>query len=72
MEAVKSCKTVYLEAYTSILLAPKEKLVRRFKLRMKIQSSLLSVQIMFNLLSAQEDFYGKEVVLADREFVEMV
>ena len=27
LEAVKKCKTVYLEAYTSILLVSKEKLV---------------------------------------------
>lgn len=27
LEAVKRCKTVYLEAYTSVLLVPKEKLV---------------------------------------------
>lgn len=44
LEAVRNCKTVYLEAYTSLLLVPKEKL---------------------------EGFYGKEVVVADREFVEM-
>lgn len=36
---------VYLEAYTSLLLVPKERL---------------------------EDFYGKEVIVADREMVEMV
>jgi len=43
LEAVKKCKRVYLEAYTSILGVPKERL---------------------------EAIYGREVVVADREFVE--
>jgi len=43
LEAVKSCSRVYLEAYTSILLVPKEQL---------------------------EAFYGKQVILADRDMVE--
>lgn len=45
LEAVKGCERVYLEAYTSLLLVPKERL---------------------------EEFYGKEVIVADREMVEMV
>ncbi|KAI3426102.1 hypothetical protein D9Q98_008070 [Chlorella vulgaris] len=44
LDAVKQSERVYLEAYTSLLLVPKEKL---------------------------EEFYGKEVVVADREMVEM-
>ncbi|CAG8488958.1 diphthine synthase [Gigaspora rosea] len=43
LEAIKSCERVYLEAYTSILMVPKEKL---------------------------EKFYGKELIIADREMVE--
>ncbi|KAK9816927.1 hypothetical protein WJX72_007140 [[Myrmecia] bisecta] len=43
LEAVKRCSRIYLEAYTSILLVPKEQL---------------------------EAFYGKEIVVADREMVE--
>ncbi|KAK9835180.1 hypothetical protein WJX81_004039 [Elliptochloris bilobata] len=43
LEAVKQCSRVYLEAYTSVLMVPKERL---------------------------ESFYGKEVVVADREMVE--
>ena len=43
LEAVKRCERVYLEAYTSILGVPKERL---------------------------EALYGREVVVADREFVE--
>ncbi|CCH42412.1 Diphthine synthase [Wickerhamomyces ciferrii] len=44
LQVVKKCKRVYLEAYTSILMAAsKEKL---------------------------EEFYGREVILADRELVE--
>lgn len=45
LDAVRSSARVYLEAYTSLLLVPKETL---------------------------EEFYGKEVVVADREMVEMV
>jgi diphthine methyl ester synthase len=41
---VKASQRVYLEAYTSLLLVPKERL---------------------------EEFYGKEVIVADREMVEM-
>lgn len=44
LEIVKSCKRVYLEAYTSILM----------------QADLASL----------EEFYGREVILADRELVE--
>lgn len=44
LETVKKCKRVYLEAYTSILMAAD-------------QSSL-------------EKFYGREIILADRELVE--
>lgn len=44
LEIVRQCRTVYLEAYTSILGVGKE---------------------------ALEEFYGREVVLADRETVEM-
>ncbi|EFN52147.1 hypothetical protein CHLNCDRAFT_54649 [Chlorella variabilis] len=44
LDAVKQSERVYLEAYTSLLLVPKETL---------------------------EDFYGKEVIVADREMVEM-
>ncbi|CAG8596506.1 17284_t:CDS:2 [Dentiscutata erythropus] len=43
LEAIKSCERVYLEAYTSILMVPKEQL---------------------------EKFYGKELIIADREMVE--
>lgn len=44
LETVKRCKRVYLEAYTSILMAAS--------------------------LETLETFYGKEVILADRELVE--
>eukprot|EP00887_Chlorella_sp_A99_P008138 scaffold12.g8138.t1 len=44
LDAVRGSERVYLEAYTSLLLVPKEKL---------------------------EEFYGKEVIVADREMVEM-
>lgn len=44
LAAVKKCKRVYLEAYTSILMSADKKTL--------------------------EDFYGREVILADREMVE--
>ncbi|EEQ41809.1 putative diphthine methyl ester synthase [Clavispora lusitaniae] len=44
LETVKKCKRVYLEAYTSILMAADK--------------------------SSLEKFYGKEIILADRELVE--
>ncbi|OUM53331.1 hypothetical protein BVG19_g2605 [[Candida] boidinii] len=44
LEVVKKCKRVYLEAYTSILMAADK--------------------------SSLEEFYGREVILADRELVE--
>ncbi|ODV98624.1 hypothetical protein PACTADRAFT_1090, partial [Pachysolen tannophilus NRRL Y-2460] len=44
LQAVKKCKRVYLEAYTSILMAASKE--------------------------SLESFYGKEVILADRELVE--
>ncbi|KKA30602.1 hypothetical protein TD95_000840 [Thielaviopsis punctulata] len=43
LEVVKKCARVYLEAYTSVLLVPKETL---------------------------ESYYGREVIVADREMVE--
>ncbi|CAK0764995.1 diphthine synthase [Coccomyxa viridis] len=43
LQAVKKCRRVFLEAYTSILLVEKEKL---------------------------EHFYGKDIIVADREMVE--
>ena len=46
LETVKKCKRVYLEAYTSILMAAN-------------QESL-------------EKFYGREIILADRELVDRV
>lgn len=44
LNAVKGCKRIYLEAYTSILMAASKE--------------------------SLEEFYGKEVILADRELVE--
>ncbi|KLO15084.1 Diphthine synthase [Schizopora paradoxa] len=44
LEAVKASSKIYLEAYTSILLVPKERL---------------------------EEFYGKPVIIADREMIEL-
>lgn len=65
LDAIKRCSRVYLESYTSVLCYGVEK------------EELVSQINFFNLncrkrgrLFFQERFYGKELILADREFVE--
>lgn len=53
---MKKCERVYLEAYTSILMVEKEKLVSRQRRVM---------------LTIQEEFYGRPVITATRETVEL-
>lgn len=60
LEIVKRASRVYLEAYTSILLVDKEKLVGR----LPIKSQILANN------SFKETFYKRDVILADREMVE--
>ena len=63
LNIVKNASQVYLEAYTSILLADKEELVGA--------SCFLHTGCdIFNGFSLKESFYGREVVVADREMVE--
>jgi diphthine synthase len=58
---VKSSSRVYLEAYTSILMVQKERLVRSF--------SAAFVLLTDDVL-CKEAFYGKDLILADRDMVE--
>jgi hypothetical protein len=62
LQAVKRCERVYLEAYTSILMVPKERLV-----------SLVLRESPFGLIQfpLKEEFYGKTVITATRETVEL-
>jgi len=55
LEAVKVSKRIYLEAYTSILSVGKDRLVRTTRREVD---------------DVQEAFYGKEIIVADRETVE--
>lgn len=52
---------MYLEAYTSILMVPKEKLV---------SAALLYSRNHLKAL-CKEEFYGRPVIVADREMVEL-
>lgn len=62
LDAVKSSARVYLEAYTSILgVVPQSKLVR----------SLHSARVSFSYVLSKESFYGKPLIVADRDMVEM-
>ena len=58
---MKACTRVYLEAYTSILMIQKERLVRKF---IESKCSLLLKSL------RKEAYYGKELILADRDMVE--
>lgn len=62
-QAVKKCSRIYLEAYTSILLVDKEKLVSDIPLALS-SSSFIHQEL------PQESFYGKPIITAYRETVE--
>lgn len=68
LEIVKTADEVYLEAYTSILTVGKEALVSECQVYKydNMSNKLLNKIWIF----VQEKFYGREVILADREFVE--
>lgn len=63
LEIVRDAKHVFLEAYTSILSVGKEALVSWIRLQ---------VLLMFKYACSflKEEFYGRQVVVADRDFVE--
>lgn len=68
LEIVKKCSRIYLEAYTSILLVPKEDLVGcRF---MQIAAGFISHDQPTSRM--QESFYGRDITVADRDMVETV
>ena len=86
LEAVRGSQRVYLEAYTSVLLAPKEQLVSvrsGYSWRKTIlvgpfehamprhpQVETARNRLMVAAPWAQEAFYGKAIIIADREMVE--
>lgn len=59
---MKRSERVYLESYTSILMVPKERLVSVFRTTSDARAVLIEIQ---------EAFYGKEVITATRETVEL-
>lgn len=69
LEIIKKCDRVYLESYTSILTCGKEQLVRE-SLSFSIfffEVRTITINLHFSL---QEEFYGKKLIIADRELVE--
>ena len=67
LKIVKSAKEVYLEAYTSVLTIGKEALVCLLFFYAII---LIQPIITFVIFYFQEEYYGRGVIIADREFVE--
>lgn len=78
---MRGCSRIYLEAYTSILLIEKEKLVSGMSVLVSYsepvkktvhQSSSIPwlLELRGCVLLRQEEYYGKEVIVADREMVE--
>ena len=72
LDAIKGCERVYLEAYTSMLLVGKEKLVRERKRARRRGCPLPRLAPTPSPSLSQEALYGKEVVIADRGMVESV
>lgn len=69
LEVVKSAKQVYLEAYTSVLTVGKEALVNIFFILFySTNNDGFTHSVIESFL--QEEYYGREVIVADREFVE--
>lgn len=68
MEAIKGSERVYLEAYTSILGVGKERLVRILPSH---PVWLRSTELVRDRQLRQDAFYGKDVIVADRDMVEM-
>lgn len=67
---MKKCSRVYLESYTSLLLVPRERLVRASCCSLLCVTSLYFVWN--SNFCVQEEYYGKNIIDADREMVEMV
>ncbi|XP_026179327.1 diphthine methyl ester synthase isoform X1 [Mastacembelus armatus] len=64
LQAVRSCSRVYLEAYTSVLTVGKEALHQLWYSRVR------NLNFACELPGPQEEYYGKQLILADRELVE--
>ena len=62
LNIIKQCERVYLESYTSVLCCGQEKLVN-----INHASKIFDNK---SLLLSQEEFYGRKLILADREMVE--
>lgn len=71
LEAIKASERIYLEAYTSILGVGKDRLVRLCVLLLAL-TPLSTPQLILRLIrwNEQEAFYGKEIIVADRDMVE--
>ena len=70
---MKGSERVYLEAYTSLLLVPKATLVSNLEReRGGDHFMFLILSLSATVTFFQEEFYGKPVIVADREMVEMV
>lgn len=64
LEIIRKCNRVYLEAYTSVLSCGQAALVSK-KAWFLIIPHCLTIHVPF-----QEEFYGRELIIADREMVE--
>lgn len=68
LEIIKKCERVYLESYTSILTCGKAALVN---ITFHFSSSYIEWTHSFMWTSSfQEEFYGRPLIIADRELVE--
>lgn len=70
LEAVKSCERVYLEAYTSILMVDSSKLVSLVSEYFSVLQIYVTTISKFSTIWIQSEYYGKQVIVADREMVE--
>jgi diphthine methyl ester synthase len=70
LEIVKKCARVYLEAYTAILAVDKQALVHSFVIPVCPISLIQDLSLGTWFFVTQEQFYGRPVILADRETVE--
>ena len=72
LEAVRGSQRIYLEAYTSQLLVPKEQLVSEScqAASMCCRTMLLACDGHECSIAVQEKYYGKSIIVADREMVE--
>jgi diphthamide biosynthesis methyltransferase len=73
LEAVRGSQRIYLEAYTSQLLVPTEQLVSRSCRLLACLAACCwqhAAEGGDRSVAAQEEYYGKSIIVADREMVE--